>query len=39
MNVHDAEQRCQFAVNSTTSFEDIFAAGLQALGLEIGEVL
>lgn len=37
MGVHDADQRRALAVNSAASFEDIFAAGLQALGLELGE--
>lgn len=38
VSVQDAEQRRALAVNSAASFEDIFAAGLQALGLELGEV-
>lgn len=38
VNVQDAAQRRELAVNSASSFEDIFAAGLKALGLELGEV-
>ncbi|EEY58285.1 uncharacterized protein PITG_00931 [Phytophthora infestans T30-4] len=36
MNVHDAEQKRQLAVNGDTSFDEIFAAGLKALNLETG---
>ncbi|ETN11595.1 hypothetical protein PPTG_10432 [Phytophthora nicotianae INRA-310] len=36
VNVHDAEQKRQLAVNGEASFDEIFAAGLKALNLETG---
>ncbi|KAG3206812.1 hypothetical protein PC128_g548 [Phytophthora cactorum] len=36
VNVHDAEQKQQLAVNGEASFDEIFAAGLKALNLETG---
>ncbi|KAG7394468.1 hypothetical protein PHYBOEH_005168 [Phytophthora boehmeriae] len=36
VNVEDAEQTRQLAVNGSASFDEIFAAGLKALKLEIG---
>ncbi|KAL4168729.1 hypothetical protein KRP22_012125 [Phytophthora ramorum] len=36
VDVHDAEQRRQLAVDGDASFDEIFAAGLKALNLETG---
>ncbi|KAG7387656.1 hypothetical protein PHYPSEUDO_013906 [Phytophthora pseudosyringae] len=36
VDVHDAEQKRQLAVNGEASFDEIFAAGLKALDLETG---
>lgn len=36
VDVRDAEQKRQLAVNGEASFDEIFAAGLKALNLETG---
>ncbi|CAI5741749.1 unnamed protein product [Peronospora destructor] len=38
VDVHDAEQKQQLAVRGKASFDEIFAAGLKALDLEMGSV-
>ncbi|KAL7693739.1 putative Heat shock chaperonin-binding, tetratricopeptide-like helical domain superfamily [Plasmopara halstedii] len=36
VNIHDAEQKRQLAINSDIPFDEVFAAGLKALSLETG---
>ncbi|CAH0487610.1 unnamed protein product [Peronospora farinosa] len=38
VDMHNAEQKQQLAVNGKASFDEIFAAGLKALGLETGSL-
>uniref|UniRef100_K3WAR9 STI1 domain-containing protein n=1 Tax=Globisporangium ultimum (strain ATCC 200006 / CBS 805.95 / DAOM BR144) TaxID=431595 RepID=K3WAR9_GLOUD len=36
LNVHDEQQKRTYALSGSATFEDIFAAGLKALNIEIG---